>query len=128
MLDLFREVLPSLLQTKKSMLTSDNEKEYKPYIVNRGISQHIDCILYVNEMNKFPTLDNKLQYDFFLHTLVSKKRPYQKWIKKNESADIEAVKEYFGYSFEKAKESLRILTPDQLILIKNIIDKGGVRK
>ena len=65
-MDLFKEVLPSLLQTKKSIITPENEKEYKPYIVNRAISQHNDTILYVNEMNRFPNLDNKLQYNQLL--------------------------------------------------------------
>ena len=128
MLDLFKEVLPSLLQTKKLILTPENEKEYKPYIVNRGLSQHNDCILYVNEMNRYPNLDNKLQYDFFINTLTAKKRPFQKWYKASESTDIQSVKEYFGYSSEKAKEALRILTPDQLKTIKEVIDKTGVIK
>lgn len=128
MLDLFKEVLPSLLQNKKSILTSENEKEYKPFIVNRAISQHIDSILYVNEMNKFSNLDNKLQYDFFLHSLVAKKRQFQKWLKSSESEDIDSIKEYFGYSNQKAKEVLRILTPIQLEKIKDVINKGGVVK
>jgi hypothetical protein len=128
MLDLFKEVLPSLLQTKIYILTSENEKEYKPYIINRALSQHNDIILYVNEMNRYSSLDNKLQYDFFINTLKAKKRPFQKWHKKGESGDIESVKEYFGYSSEKAKDALRILTPVQLQQIKEVIDKSGVIK
>lgn len=128
MTDLFKDWIPSLLQTKTYILTPENEKEYKPYIVNRSLSQYNDVILYVNEMNRFPNLENKLQYDFYINTLKSKKRPFQKWYKKNESGDIENVKEYFGYSSEKAKEALRILTPDQLQQIKEVIDKSGVIK
>jgi hypothetical protein len=128
MLDLFKEVLPSLLQSKTYVLTLENEKEYKPYIVNRALSQYNDIILYVNEMNRYPNLDNKLQYDFYINTLKSKKRPFQKWYKKSESGDIENVKEYFSYSSEKAKDALRILTPDQLQHIKEVIDKSGVIK
>jgi hypothetical protein len=128
MLDLFKEVLPSVLQTKTDILTPENEKEYKPYIVNRAISQHNDTILYVNEMNRYPNLDNKLQYHFYLNTLKAKKRPFQKWYKSSESDDIQSVKEYFGYSSEKAKEALRILTPDQIKTIKEVIDKTGVIK
>jgi hypothetical protein len=128
MLDLFKEVLPSLLHSKTYVLTLENEKEYKPYIVNRALSQYNDIILYVNEMNRYPNLDNKLQYDFYINTLKSKKRPFQKWYKKSESGDIENVKEYFSYSSEKAKDALRILTPDQLQHIKEVIDKSGVIK
>jgi hypothetical protein len=64
-MDLFKELLPSILQTKKSILTSENEKEYEPYIVNRALSQHNDLILYANEMNQYSNLENKLQYDFY---------------------------------------------------------------
>lgn len=127
-MDLFKELLPSILQTKKSILTPENEKEYKPFIVNRATSQHNDCLLYVNEMNKFSNLDNKLQYDFYLHSLVGKKRPFQKWFKSTESEDIQAIKEYFGYSAQKAKETLRILDLEQINKIKDVIHKGGIVK
>lgn len=128
MLDLFKEVGPSLLQTKKSILSSENEKEYKPYVVNMLLSQHIDCVLYVNEMNKFPTIDNKLQYDFYLHALVAKKRPFQKWFKSTEFNEITLIKEYFGYSTEKAKQALKILSSEQIQSIADILHKGGVIK
>lgn len=127
-MDLFKELLPSLLQNKKSIITSENEKEYEPYIVNRALSQHNDILLYVNEMNRYSGLDKKMQYDFYINTLVAKKRPFQKWYKASESKDIQAIKEYFGYSSEKAKDALRILTPEQINNIKEVIDKTGVIK
>jgi hypothetical protein len=127
-MDLFKEVLPSLLQYKKSIITSDNEKEYEPYIVNRALSQHNDCLLYVNEMNRYSGLDKKMQYDYYINTFVAKKRPFQKWYKASESKDIQVIKEYFGYSSEKAKDALRILTPEQINKIKEVVDKTGVIK
>ena len=127
-MDLFKEVIPSLLQNKKSIITSENEKEYEPYIVNRALSQHTDILLYVNEMNRYSGLDKKMQYDFYINTLVAKKRPFQKWYKASESKDIQAIKEYFGYSSEKAKDALRILTPEQINNIKEVVDKTGVIK
>lgn len=127
-MDLFKEVLPSLLQTKRSIITTENEKEYNPFLINMCLSQHNDCLLYVNEMNRYPGLDKKLQYDFYLNILTAKKRPYQKWYKASESKDIQAIKEYFGYSSEKAKDALRILTPEQINKIKEVIDKTGVVK
>lgn len=127
-MDLFKEVLPSLLQTKKSIITPENEKEYDAYIVNLALSQHSDCVLYVNEMNMLSGLDKKLQYDFYINTLIAKKRPFQKWYKAKESSDITAIKEYFGYSSEKAKEASRILTDEDIMKIKEVIDKTGVVK
>lgn len=127
-MDLFKELLPGILQKKDYILTEDNEKEYKPYVVNMALSQHSDVVLYVNEMNLFPHLDNKLQYDFYYHSLRAKKRPYQKWFKSTESKELLNVKEYFSCSSEKAKEALRILTKEQLETIAKVVDKGGVEK
>lgn len=127
-MDLFKEVLPSLLENKKSIITSENEKEYLPYVINRALSQYNDCILFVNEMNILYNLDKKLQYDYFINILKAKKRKYQKWHKATESIDIDAIKEYYDYSSEKAKEALRILSAEQLNYIKKIINKGGVIK
>ena len=124
-MDLFKDLIPGIIQKKNYILNDDNEKEYKPYIVNLALSQHHDCILYVNEMNQYPTLDNKMQYDFYYHTFRAKKRPYQKWFKSSASEDLLNVKEYFSFSSEKAKEALRILTSDQLQYISKIVDKGG---
>lgn len=127
-MDLFKEVLPSLLQTKKYLITEDNEKEYTPYVVNRALSQNIDCILYVNELNMYPSIDKKLQYDYYFNTLTAKKRPYQKWYKFTEPSNIQCIKDFFGISSEKAKDALRILTEDQMSFIKEKLHKGGVSK
>ena len=41
--------------------------------------------------------------------------------------DIECVKEYYGYSNDKAKSALDILTRDQIKLIKEKLFKGGTK-
>jgi hypothetical protein len=126
MADLFKEIIPSILQTKKDVL--DNEKDYKPYLVNRSLSYHIDCILYANQMNMNHHIDEKLQYQFFLNTIRPMKRKFQPWQKASVSKDIDCVKEYFGYSNDVAKEALRLLTVEQITLIKEQLEKGGVKK
>lgn len=126
MADLFKEIIPSILQTKKDVL--DNEKDYKPYLVNRSISYHIDCILYANQMNMNHHLDGKLQYHYLLNTIRPMKRKFQPWQKTSAIKDIDFIKEYFGYSNDKAKEALRLLTDEQITLIKEQLEKGGVKK
>lgn len=126
MADLFKEIIPSILQTKKDVL--DNEKDYKPFLVNRALSYHMDCILYANMMNLNPQLDGKLQYQYFLNTVRSMKRKFQPWQKQEAIKDLECVKEFFGYSDEKAKEALRILSDEDITYIKEKTDKGGVKK
>jgi hypothetical protein len=131
MADLFKEIVPSILQTKKDYLqTEQDEKAYQSdaFRVNRALSYHKDCVLYANEMNMNPHLDGKLQYHYYLNTIRSMKRKFQPWQKVEKNSDLDAVKEYFGFSNEKAKQALRILHDDQITYIKNITNKGGVTK
>lgn len=123
--DLFKEIIPSILQTKKYVL--EDVKDYKPFLVNRALSYHLDCITYANQMNLCSNLDGDLQYQYFLNTIRPMKRKFQPWQKASVVNDLEYVKEYFGYSNEKAKEALRILTDEQITLIKEKLEKGGVK-
>ena len=100
------------------------EKQYPPYIINRCLSGFIDTVMYANEMNLNNFLDNKLQYDFYINIIRPKKR-FTPWLKKEKLEDLELVKQYYGYSNEKARTALRILTETQLEFIRTKLDKGG---
>jgi hypothetical protein len=127
--DLFKEIIPSILQTKKNVLQDDLDvKDYTPFVVNRALSYHMDCILYANELNLYPEMDKDLQYQYLLNTIRSMKRKFQPWQKASADKDLECVKEYFGYSNQKAKEALRILNDEQIAEIKANTIKGGVNK
>jgi len=127
--DLFKEIIPSILQTKKNPFKDELDyKDYVPFVVNRALSFHQDCVLYSNELNLNPGMDKDMQYQFYLNTIRSMKRKFQPWQKTSTDKNIEAVKTYFGYSNEKAKEALRILTEEQIAEIIIKTDKGGVNK
>jgi len=123
-MDLFKDIIPSILQTKKYTFSEDS---YKPYVANKALSYHIDCVPYANQMNMSTSLDSELQYQYLLNTIRGMKRKFQSWQKANSIEDLDCVKEYFGYSNAKAKEALRILNKDQISLIKEKLDKGGVK-
>jgi hypothetical protein len=102
------------------------EKLYKPYLINRSLSMFNDSILYVNEMNMRPQLDNKQQYEYLLNTLRKRKRfSKSKWKKQEPDAAVEMIMEYFGYGRAKAEQAMRVLTDDQLTMIESALDKGG---
>lgn len=125
MADLFKEIIPSILQTKEyALLTEQDEKSYSAFMVNRALSFHRDTVLWANEMNRFTTLDNKLKYDFLINIIRAQKRPYSKWHKKAQSRDLSVVKEYYGYSDAKAEEALKILSDDQIAELKEQLYKG----
>lgn len=126
MTDIFKEVVPAILQTKEHVITSENEADYVPFIVNKAISFHRDCVLYANEMNKLPNTDKLLQFHYLLNSVRGYRRPFQKWMKRETIEDLEAVKEYYKISSEKAKDALSILSEDQISFIRKRLDKGGL--
>jgi hypothetical protein len=123
-----KDWLNSINQTKKHIMDEDpsSSKEYPPYIINKCLSGHIDCLMYVNEINKYHSLDKKLQYDFLINILRIKKR-YSPWIRKDKLKDIDLVKSYYGYSKDKAEQALKILTKDQLNFITQKLEIGGTK-
>jgi len=117
-----KDWLNSINFTKDNL--SEDIKSYPPYIVNRCLSGHIDCIMYVNEMNMNHQMDKDMQYSFYLNILRKRKR-FSPWIRKDKITDLECIKQYYGYSNEKASQALKILTKEQLTFIKQRLDIGG---
>ena len=123
MSDLFKDIIPSILNTKKDVL--DEEKQYVPFVVNRVLSYHYDCIMYANEMNMLPGTDKRMQYSYLLNRVRGYKRPFQKWQKRDSIEALDIVKEYYSFSNEKAKEALAVLTDDQIDELRKRLNKGG---
>jgi hypothetical protein len=121
-----KDWLNSINYNKKNIMDEDpsSVKDYAPYIINRCLSGHIDCLMYANEINKYHFLPKKLQYDFLINILRVKKR-FSPWLKKDKTEDLDYVKQYYGYSNEKAQQALRILSKEQLNFIKSKLDIGG---
>jgi hypothetical protein len=105
---------------------SEDISSYPPYIINKCLSAHIDCVLFANEMNMHHQLDKDMQYLFYLNSLRKKKR-FSPWLRKDKVKDLECVKQYYGYSNEKASQALKILTKEQLTFIKKRLDIGGTK-
>ncbi len=121
-----KEYLNTINFSKQNLMLDDPgwENNYPSYVINKCMSHHMDTIMFANEMNRYPNLDKRLQYDFFINT-VRPKRRFSPWGKKQTVKDIDLVKQYYGYSNEKAKQALRILTPKQLDYIREKLNKGG---
>ena len=125
-----KEYLNAINHTKERLLDSEDEeweKKYPPFVVNKCVYPFQDTIMLVNEINQLPHLDKKLQFDFLLNSVRSRKR-YTPWLKANKLDNLEDVKEYYGYSNEKAKQALDILTDEQIAEIKKKLYKGGAKK
>jgi len=126
-----KDYLNSINFTKENLLDTDDltwEKKYPPFVINKCLSMFYDCIAQVNEMNGYHFLDKKTQFHFLLNSIRKKKRFGGKWLSQNKLKNLEYVKEYYGYSNEKAKEALNILTKEQVEFIKEALSKGGRKK
>ena len=121
-----KQWLNSINFSKTNLMDEDPDakRDYSPYIINRCLSGHLDCILFVNEMNKNHFLDKDMQYSFYLNTLRKKKR-FSPWLRKDKISDLDCVKNYYGYSNEKATQALKILSNEQLEFIKQRLEIGG---
>ena len=116
---------------KKDIITnSENpelaERTYNPYLTNRALSYFVDTVHYANEMNMHSELDNVMQYSFLLN-IVRKRKRFSKWHKTTDDEDLQAVIDYYGYSVKRAKEALKILGDEQLLTIKEKMNKGGMK-
>ena len=120
-----KDWLNSINFTKENLIEDpDMISSYPPYIINRCLSGHLDTVLFANEMNKYSNLDKDMQYSFFLYTLRKRKR-FSPWLKKEQVDDLDLVKKHYGYSNEKAKVAVSLLTKTQIETIRNQHDMGG---
>jgi hypothetical protein len=111
--------------TKENLIVDDwSEKQYNAWIVNKSMSYGADTVIYANEMNSRPHLDRRLQFDFLINTVRPRKR-YNKWLKAETVEVLATVQEYYGYSIDKARQVLPLLSTDQLEQIKKKMDRGG---
>jgi hypothetical protein len=120
--------LNSINHTKENLIKENPDliKEYVPFIINKCLSGQIDTILFANEMNINHHLNKDMQYSFYLNSLRKRKR-YSPWIRKDKVVDLECIKQYYGYSNEKAFQSLKILSKEQIAFIKKQLETGGTK-
>ena len=114
--------LNSINHTKEDL--SEDMSSYPPFIINKCLSGHLDCVLFANEMNRYSHLDKDMQYSFYINTLRKRKR-FSPWLRKDKIEDLDVVKQYYGYSNEKAQQALKILSREQIDYIKQKLEIGG---
>ena len=122
------EYLNSINYTKHDIMADDiAEKAYNPFMTNRSLSYFQDTVFFANEMNRYHHLDKKLQFSFLIN-IIRKRKRFSKWIKPELDSDVDVVKEYYGYSNEKARQALTLLSPSQIEELRKKVSKGGTRK
>lgn len=119
------EYLKAINDTKQDIMVDDiAEKGYNPFMVNRGLSYFHDTVVIANEMNRYHHIDNRLQFDFYIN-IIRKRKRFSKWLKPETVSDVEVVKEYYGYSNEKSRQALSLLTSEHINELRKKVYKGG---
>jgi len=119
------DYVTSINDSKQDLMIDDaSEKIYNPFYINRTLSYFKDTVGLANVMNQYHSIDNKLQYHFLIN-IIRKRKRFSKWMKPETESDIEVVKEYYGYSNEKARQILSLLSPEQITIIRQKVNKGG---
>ena len=123
-----KDYLKAINETKEPLLDTEDkvwEKKYPTFIINRCLSMFYDTIMHSNEMNGLHFLPKRMQFHYFINSIRKKKRFGGKWLKSNQLKNLDYIKEYYGYSNEKAKTALNMLSKEQIETIKKRLDKGG---
>ena len=121
------DFINSINYSKDNLIVDDwSEKQYTPYLVNRGLSFGPDTVIAANEMNSRPHIDKKLQYHFLINSIRPKKR-YNKWLKATQIESIEVIKQYYGYNTEKARQVISLFDQSTIKNLKQKLEKGGMR-
>ena len=119
------DYLNAINYTKKDVMVDDiTEKQYLPFMINRGLSYFQDTVLMANEMNQNAHLDSRLQFDFLIN-IVRKRKRFSKWNKPEVATDLDVIKEYYGYSNQKARMVHNLLTDNQITELRKKVFKGG---
>ena len=122
------DYLNSINMIKKNLMVDEqSEKDYVPFIVNRGLGYFSDTVLLANEMNVNCHLDHKMQYDFLKGT-VSKRKRFSKWLKEDNDEKVDIICQAYGFSRSNAKSVVTLFDNTQIELLKKRLDKGGSSK
>ena len=122
------DYLNAINYTKQPLMDTEDdqvEKKYAPFIINRCLSYFIDTVIHANEINRYSTADNKMQFDYYRQAIRKRKR-FSKWQKKEITDKLETVKEYYGYSNAKATEIMDLLNDDEIEQMRTYLTGGGI--
>jgi hypothetical protein len=120
------EFVNAINYTKEYLFNDpQSEKDYNSFLVNRSLSYFVDTIMFASEMNRYPQLTNKQQFDYYINIIARKKR-FSKWAEKESKSDnLDAVCSYYGYSKQRGKDVLDMLSSEQIKFIKEKQYTGG---
>lgn len=123
----FFDFLNAINDTKKDLIREDplSEKDYVPFMINRGLSYFPDTILYANEMNRSAHLPKDMQFDFYRISIPKRKR-FSKWHKQDKiEEDVKLIMQEYNYSQQKALQIIDLINESQMKELREKYNSGG---
>jgi hypothetical protein len=119
------DYLNTINDTKQDIMETElDERSYVPFVINRSLSYFADTVGLANVVNQHHHIDKKLQYHFLIN-IIRKRKRFSKWIKPDLVSGMEVVKQYYGYSNDKARQVFHLLSPEQIEELRKKVSKGG---
>lgn len=121
---------------KEQLKLNEQEFKYNQWRTNSSLSNYVDTLLYVNEMNMYHFITNQMHYDYLFNSVRKTKRYGKKKTEKDkqlerqikeENEKISLIQEYYKYNRTKSKEILNVLSDEQLNYIRKRLEKGGTK-
>lgn len=114
------------IQTKNYLFQDRNAKHYVPFVVNMGLSQHVQNIGYVYEATMLQAkltglhvdFANQLQYDYLFHS-IRKGKQFSKWAKVEQYNNLELIQETYKVNRDEGIKILAMLSDSD---IQKLID------
>jgi hypothetical protein len=120
----------NIISSKKPI---EIDGDYSQWRTNSVLCNHKDLIYFVNEINIHHNITDQMHYNYLYNTIRKQKRWYKAETKEEKKARekkeelITLVSQYYKYNTIRAKEILKLLTPEQIEKIKKGKEKGGVK-
>ena len=128
MADIFKIINNINVETKNILASKEvSVSDYLPFMVNKALSYHNDTILYANEMNINNSLAKDIQYNYLFNSIKKRKRFY-KWYKADEDNEIDLIVKEYKVNNQKAIQIKKLLTEEQMNILKKKYNTGGVSK
>jgi hypothetical protein len=123
----FFDSLNSITTNKEYWFNGDPERTsaYSMPGINSGLSQHLDAILFANEMNiHLKSITKKMHYDYLFYSIRKMNRGFQKWVKGERNEDIEALMKIYKVNRRKAEGYATVLSSDQVAELREDYERG----
>jgi len=123
------DFINNISSSRTSLWEESSESEYNSFMVNRGLSQFQDTILYSQLLNEHcQYLTNRQQYDFYRLAINNKKKRFAKWHKAKKRDDLSELAEFYGISVRRLEQYLELMSESELTEMTNMMYKGGREK